>query len=206
MATFIPTPNGMEVTLQAHNGGDKLVNVFGVYVGTGAVVDKLEDVGTVFVEWATNIYKQLLNTAVVLDFIRAKDISVVDGVVNEQSLLNGIGTNTGEHLPNNLCALVRYGTAQGGRSGRGHTFVLPTVEEDLTNAIWTPAYVAGVTDAWLSLRDALVLKGVSLAVWSRTKHAVYPITSHSVNQEIAVQRDRLPGKRAHRRRRIAPTP
>lgn len=203
MATFIPTPNTVEVVIKANRVADARVNVFHVRFpagepGSSAVQPIADTVGA----WARTEYVAQVTSRIGFDTVTARDISVLDGAEATFDCQNTQGLNNGDPLPGNVCALVSLHTAQGGRSGRGRVFWFETDENNMSESMFSAVYANAVTTSLNLLRAALDAQSYSLAVGSRKHHLSYPVTSVSTSRAIATQRDRLPGRRARRKRRV----
>lgn len=198
---FVAIPNGVEVVLKAHVGTDARANVLHFQNNAGTPMSEaVPAIANLVGEWLTASGKANVSNGVLYDAVVAKDISVADGVQASFSMNNAAGNEAGQRLPGNVCALVSLRTAAGGRSGRGRIFWFDGIEEHLDNATWNPTYVNAITTVLNILRTASDLLGYHLAVASRKNAAVYPVVSVSTSTQIATQRDRLPGRRAHKRR------
>ena len=203
---FVPVARGVSVVIQGNRGADKRINVLHVDNRAGNPMSvAVPEIAGIVGAWVTTSYRSSVTDRIGFDRVTARDISVVDGTEYVFDSGNQAGLQTDDPLPGNVCALLSLHTAQGGRRGRGRVFHFEGTESDLTDSRFTNVYVAAIVTSFNTLDAALSAAGYELCVYSRKGNALYDVTSITGSQDIATQRDRLPGRRAHRRPRANPT-
>jgi len=167
--SFIPTPNGVKVVIEAVQNGIPIINVFHVKTPSAPNATQMEEVLDIFENWVKTAYRQRLHNSWRCDAIVATDISVANGIQRQRVLTtDNLGGNAGEAAAANAAVVISWRTGQTGRSFRGRTYMgaLPnSVLADAQNV--SSVYATNTLAAFISLGEALETAGYALCVLSK---------------------------------------
>jgi hypothetical protein len=138
-----------------------------------------------------------MSSAVTIVGATGRDVSSSEGQVYEVGApaTNFNGGAGGDVTIRAASILIRWSTAQGGRSGKGRTFLpgLPRLNTSGDGRTYTPqmtGVVNGAISAYLA-STTMSQQGLQPAVLSFRKGAAYPITGGALASVIGVQRRRM---------------
>lgn len=152
---FVPTPNGAQVEMRYGYLGERVENVFWVYVPGAASppVSDLEAIGGIFFDWWNDNIKTIQSANATLREIYVTDQSAqFGGAFTYSTGLPADGANVQEPLPGNVALCMSLRTAQRGRSFRGRSYIVGLTENQVSGNLLTAPAAA----AWLAAYDELV--------------------------------------------------
>lgn len=186
----MPVPGALQVALTYDVSGQPATVVLGC--GGPANVTATPAIATALAHRAHDLMRPLMATSATLTSITARE--AVDDGPNFQLALpatNRTGTAAG-NLVTAYATLLRWGTTQGGRSGRGRTFVpgfttagINADGRTLSSSFLTAAQAFGTG---MTNNDAAT---EPFTVISKRRGAAYSVESFSVSSIVGVQRRRL---------------
>lgn len=190
----LPIPNALQLTMNLTHSGQAAAIVLGARVPSGSVgftqsaVEAWRDA-----TWSA--FRALMHYDVVCTGAVAR-ATVVDGVIFELGPPpTNNGAMTGGRTPAASCTLLRWRTAQGGRSGRGRTFLpgLPMEQVDTTGRGYVTAHANQAAASISAYLGSTVFTSDSLkpAVLSFRKGAAYDITTGAIASIVGIQRRRM---------------
>ena len=202
---FVPVPNGAQVEMRYSYLGERVENVFWVYVPGSASPDvaDLEAIAGIFHDWWDGHIKTIQSANATLREIYVTDQSSSAGSAFTFSTgLPADGANTQEPLPGNVSLTVSLRSSLRGRSFRGRSYIIGLTENQVSGNLLTTA----AANAWLAAYDELVnalnTGPYILAVCSRVSGGapraagvLTPIIDAVlVDTYVDSQRRRLPGR------------
>jgi len=207
---FIPDPNTARVETVFSLEGQIVENVYHVDFGSEPDVTMLTDMAGVFIDWWNTNIRPLVVNALSLTSVKAKDLTVPDGLGVE--VVTGLpisGAAAVAPLPNNVTLAIKWVTGFTGRSRRGRTYHLGITPGQLID----PNHIgsgpqADLKAAYDALVTAVEVAGASLVVASFFSgvidHVPQPraeavntiIDECSINTTLDSQRRRLPERGA----------
>ena len=191
----LPIANAHQMTLKLNQGGQTAAIVLGAK-GAGAWGSQTEANA-----WANQVWEVLREG--VSSSVQCVGAVVRDtdgdglGVYEVGAISNPAGTVTGAIAPAAASALIRWSTTQGGRSGKGRTFlpgmVASWVDTDgRTFAAAGRSYLQARINGYLAI--PLYASGtLTPAVLSFKRGQAYSITGGAVSSIIGIQRRRMRG-------------
>lgn len=204
---FVPGPNVLEIDAIYFQGTEKVENVFHLQ-GAAAwsestIIAALGTYSTWEAAWAASRRASNVN----LTLLVGRDLTTATSLSLEQ-VEDLAGTDTGQHLPNNVTVAIKAVTGFRGRSFRGRTYWIGLTATYLeANGSFINATEAGrLIDAMNALRTAAWPNSAQLVVFSRrhdnawrTTGVATPIERYVLTDEVVdSQRRRLPGHNIHR--------
>ena len=186
----LPVPGALQVALTYDVSGQPATVVFGC--GGPGIVDATASTATALAHAAHTLMRPLMATSATLTQITARE-AVPDGATYALALpaSNRTGTAAG-NLVTAYATLVRWGTTQGGRSGRGRTFVpaftTGGINADGRTLSSTYLTAAAAFGAGMVANTADV---EAFSIVSKRKGDAYSVESYSVSSIVGVQRRRL---------------
>lgn len=202
---FIPVPNGVQVEMRYGYLGERVENVFWVFVDDepAPTVATMSTIAGIFYSWWNTHVKTIQSANATLREIYCTDQSAQNGgAFTYTTNLPADGANVQEPLPGNVALCVSLRTAQRGRSYRGRSYIVGLTENQVQGNLLTSASAS----AWLAAYDALVNElntpPYQLAVCSRftagaprVAGVLTPIIDAAlVDNVVDSQRRRLPGR------------
>lgn len=185
-------PNAMQVSLHFTVSGQETVNVLGFTKDDPAITASMA-ADIVHNAWtATGGPHKLLTPQVVLNKVKATDISSADGEIFERGVsVPGGATGTVGNLA--VSAVVRVGSGTRSRSGKGRVYFGPIGSQDIaTDGRSYPLQAqTNVRTAFLAFQTATNNGNLTWSVLSRKLLVATEITSVSVAPIIGIQRRRL---------------
>jgi len=172
--SFIPTPQGVEVTFHGAIGDQPCVNVIHVNVNSAVLDADLTIIAGICDDWFINdILPQVTADYGLLRTV-AKDISVENGA--EQEVVHSPtepGTGTGAGLPANAALVTTFGTAKTGRSYRGR-FYLGGLRQNAQVSVQTMdgTFAGVIAGTFTDLIDGLNAFSYTLSVLSKVANGV----------------------------------
>lgn len=195
---FIPVPNTVQVVHRINSLGEVCENVYHVRYENPPTLTDLQAIVSVFTSfWGDNI-KQLVTSATELTEIIATDLSAQDGIQLDVGLTGQGGSAMGVALPNNVAAVISWGTGHRGKSYRGRTYYVGMASDSVVQNKLTDTEQQGfaAAGAWLL---GHMPTGAHLAIVSycnnkawRTTGLASDIVSHTAEHNVRTQRRRLP--------------
>lgn len=189
----LPIPQGYSLTLNMTQGGQPCVVVLG-----GKGLGSWDGVTGVAVwrDAAWNAFRNLAGSALQCTGAVLRDLQVASGPVFEAGPPTATGgTIAGDKAILAASSLIKWSTAQGGRSGKGRTYFpgLMSGMVDSTGARITTAHGTAIGTAVTSYltSSTLAAAGLQPAVLSFTKGAAYQIVSGAGASVVGVQRRRM---------------
>lgn len=200
---YIPAMNTAKVELFFLSDGQIIENVFHVKGSEAFNPTGLTGVANVFQDWVESNYKICMSPAIALTSIKVTDLSSESGAVWEAVQDPPIAGTAqgGEILPLNVSVVIKWITAQRGRSFRGRTYV-PGLDSSVVTGnhidqVLRTAVISAASVLWTAVRnltyDLAVVSYCNGKAW-RTNAVVTPIVSWAVDTTIDSQRRRLPGR------------
>lgn len=186
-------PGGRQLTVSFTVGGQDAVVVLGGQ-GGGAWNDAAGAATWRDAFW--NAFRPEICSAVTCTGAVLRTVEGPDGQVIEVGApTNPVGLNSGAMTLAGAAMVIKWKTAQGGRSGKGRTFV-PGVNEGAVSAdgrTWGTGHNAGVQTCINNYLGSAPLSaaGLTPAVLSFRRGAAYAITSGSLAPIVGLQRRRM---------------
>ena len=197
----------IRAVINAHRASDRRANVLHFQVpGLSVTPAEVDAVCADVVAWVNQLYRPNISSQVIFDDVTATDASQENGYQKTLTLGGVAGGNTDPAGPGNACAVVTLHTAQPGRSGRGRVYTFDAPFNVFTaNDTLLPSYQAALQSAFNLLQSPTNGDpGYSLAVGSRKGLCSFDCTSVVAHSYIGSQKDRLPGHRRHKRKKVTP--
>jgi len=199
---FQPVPNAVLVELIGNYNGASVENTIWVQTDGPVTAVALEVIANVVKTWWIDEMREQLSN----DFFLSQVVATYKGDAEGPQFIDTAGLpSTGavptEALPNGTALVVKFGTANIGRSFRGRNYVAALPSSAVVNSVYTPAVVAQVTAAYEALGSDLA--GISLphvvasrftGGAARPAGIITPVTSYTVvTPNTRSQRRRNPG-------------
>jgi hypothetical protein len=199
---FIPTPLGLEVTIQQHVNSKDVVNVLhfaqASLLSEAGVVDLAASVADLFV----SDVQPHMSGSWQFTGVKVRQLNDNDGIQIVNTPEAPItGARATDIAPNNVALVLTKRTAAAGRSARGRIYIvgveLAPSPSNLALSSWADAIVI----AWQAfLADVATANNIVHSVLSlhhngvaRTEGELFPVTSVSLrNKRVDSQRRRLP--------------
>jgi hypothetical protein len=197
---YIPVPNTIQVVAVQSIQGEIAENVFHFMRSSAWTSADIQTVVNAVVGLYANKISGLTTAAWSLTEVRAADLTTQDGLSFDRGVTNVSGSGAGVAMPNNVAAVISWGTAQRGRSFRGRSYFSGLASSHIvnTNQIDSGA-VSALNDFGNSMRDTASMAGAQLAVVSychnktwRTEGVATPIISQTSEVKLRTQRRRMP--------------
>jgi hypothetical protein len=152
-------------------------------------------------QWWHNDGRLLVTSAMELTELRLVDLTAPDSFGFDIGYSGEGGTATGEALPNNVAAVVKWGTGLVGPSNRGRTYVGGISSDSFLQNRLTDSAQGALATHYNALLTAVSDHTASLAIVSlchdkvwRTTGVVNAITSLTAEKILRTQQRRLPGE------------
>ena len=200
--TFIPVPNGIQLcflfTTDSQNWQFCLMLQKSAGAPTSTDLAQATADGSA---WWTSHLKALLAPGTTLNEIIATNMTA-QGAPQDRALIGEVGTQIGNELPLNACAVVSHRTEKRGRSYRGRSY-LSGITSNQINSVTTlnGTATAAFANGFAALRTLLDGHGLDQVVASRQHNGV-PTSPADTNEVIVnvvdslidSQRRRLAGR------------
>lgn len=198
---FIPVPNVAQVTVLQTLFGQEVNNVLHFARAGGWDASNLESLaGLVLASWTVNVIPEQ-SADLVLDGVRARDLSTADGLQVEVAPAEAVTGGVGQpSLPGNVAFCVTHRTAFIGRSRRGRTYVAGIGEDQVTGNSLAAPVASDLVLAFNTLRATTNASGYFFCVVSRFTNgdprpegiSTVVTGSFAVDLRVDSQRGRLP--------------
>ena len=196
---YIPVASTFQVNMVTSMSGQIAENVFHVTTTEGGLVPTLSDIANAFKIWWGNKIAPLCTAACSLTEIRVIDLSSQTGAAFDTGVTGMGGSGSGEALPNNVAAVISWGTALRGKSFRGRTYIGGLASSEFTQNELNDAAQAALADAGNSLLTTVDDLGAALSIVSycsnkawRTVGVATPVVSLTAEKKLRTQRRRMP--------------
>jgi hypothetical protein len=127
VATFVPAPKCVVVTVNGEQAGIPCQFGFGVRLPTEPILTDLDELVTLVGDWITDPFIGLLNGAAHVTSVKAQVQTTADGLVKDIEL-DETGTDITHALPSQVAVCVTKDTGYAGRSRRGRLYVWGVAE------------------------------------------------------------------------------
>lgn len=200
---FVPVPNTAKVEMIFTSNGQPCENVFHLEYPTSPGTPELNNLAADMKAWWTANLKPLVSANTSLTTILAADQTTQNAEVIEYTtglpITGDILGSTSESHPNNVTLAVKWNTGLRGRSFRGRTYHIGSVESQTSgnNFLTVPhtailaAYTALITYTWTDTGWVLVVASRFSNNLPRTTGVTTPIVSASANAKVDTQRRRM---------------
>jgi len=202
--SFIPFNNTVQLESVYRWEGQIVENVFNYQTNTVPTAGNMDALAAVWRGLWELYIRPLQSSAVQLQSIKVTSLHAQNGPAIEYTTglpLSGQGTSAA--VPNNVAVVVKWITANRGRSYRGRTYHLGIPQGSVTGSVLTTGYRTSLVQAYSNF----VLLGTTptwtLSVASRysngqprTNGVITPINALSINPTVDSQRRRLPERGA----------
>lgn len=202
---FIPVPNVAQVEMLYTQQGEPCENVYHYQFAAPPTALDLNNLIDAMKAWELNHASALRNVATELTRIRARDLSVQDGlIVDRQVIPTIVGADVSTGLPNNVTVAIAKRTGLGGRSFRGRTFHIGLSDNQVGNNEILPPTLTALGQVYTLLINVDLSGNPPLVVVSR-RHGgnprlvgvATPVTSITIDKFTDSQRRRLPEHNRH---------
>jgi len=165
---FQAVPDTIEVVFDFLLAGTPAANVIHVKVPGGYVQADLDALtANMDAEVSTNIIPLLATNSSYVG-VRARGLNTSSDLSSSNSDNAGVGTATGDPLPNNVSLCLTVRTAFTGRSARGRIYTMPpTLEEMAAPNFVTSAFRDALIAAYEACRTRITSLGYTMVVVSR---------------------------------------
>lgn len=197
---FIPVPDVAFVDIRMNVNGVPVSNgLYFRFPAGGITTTNLNDLVTNVETWWGAELAPLLSSDLTLDELIATDLTSANSFqIVKPSIL--AGTRAGVVLPLNVSWVVKFLTAQHGRSYRGRNYWPVLLEADVTNNTVSAVYTVDIVDAYTTLLGIYDLPDWSWGVVSkfsggapRASGLFTPIINVSAtDDQVDTRRRRLP--------------
>lgn len=199
---FIRVPNTVMVEMVYRWDGQTVENVFHASNAVSYDETDIADLLDVFRLWGINDALPTMSNTVTLVNLIGTDLDSATGPrIEDATGLPVAGSAVSPSMPNNVSVVVKWTTANRGRSYRGRTYWIGLREDVVAANQIVAAQQTAIVNAATALLADVALAGWALVVASRyTDNApraqgiTTPITGFSVEPTIDSQRRRLPGR------------
>lgn len=197
---FIPFENTAQVEFIYRWDGQIVENVLNYRTNTAPTAANMDTLCAFLrTTWDTYL-KPLQSAAVQLQLLRATSLHVANGPAIEYVAgLPASGTGTSAAVPNNVAVVVKWTTAQRGRSYRGRTYHLGIPQASVSGSTLTTGYRNSLGTAWSNFVIVPGTPAWNLVVCSRYSNGLprtvglaTPVTGYAINPTCDSQRRRLP--------------
>jgi hypothetical protein len=148
---FVAVPHAAEFTIKGKVEGQDVINTFNaLFTGVPTLPDLQTAAGTLGGIWAGNILPHVGSSYSFLG-VHGRGLSTIVDIECDEDGDAGVGTATGQTLPNNVAFCLKRLTGFSGRSARGRVYISGLTDSSLTG---TNEANVGVANA---LRTALNL-------------------------------------------------
>lgn|SRR5690348_8917302 len=196
---YIPVENVAQVNLVLSMSGEVAENVFHVHQAGAFAPADLANIANLFHGWWGNKIGPLVTAACSLVEIRVVDLTTQTSGAYDTGVTGMSGTASGEALPNNVAALISWGTANRGKSFRGRTYIGGLASTDFTQNQLNDAAQSALADAGNSLKTSVDDGGYELGIVSYCSNKVWrtagiftPVVSLTAEKKLRSQRRRMP--------------
>lgn len=201
---WIPAVNTVKTELLATWDSQIVENVHWWLYSTPPSISDMTALGQAIRDWWVAQIKPIQATAVTLNKVKCTDMNTqVSPVVEVTSSLPQSGIGGGDTLPNNCAVVVKWLTANRGKSYRGRTYFYGLQEANVTKNTVSSVHTAQILAAYTALKNLVVTPQPVLVVASfatgnqwRTQALTTGIIDLTVEDTIDSQRRRLPGRGA----------
>lgn len=207
-----PCPGICEIRAIYEADGQTIENVYHVRKDalTKWTTGELDAMATTFSNWHIANVIPLLSTAITLTEVILTDLTDLTGLRNVYAQeINNVGTHNNPMLPLSVTKALEWFTGNRGRGVNGHLYWPSFTEDQVTNDGVLDAIMDDVKNAlsaWLG--EMVGLPGFTAVVLSRYLGGVKrasgvgrPIIDvTSPNNDVSVQKNRLPFHKRHKRR------
>lgn len=175
---FVPALNTVQVTLVFATNGVTTTNNYYVRKSTGWGEAEMLTLATQFISWWSGQMRQWIGNAVQLVRVQVRDLTVVDGLVVEQTAgLPLSGTDAAAAAPNSAACVTSLRTGLAGRSRRGRIYIGGLTEASTTATTVNIVTAVGIQNAHAQLQSTINFLGYDWVVVSRYLNGVARITA-----------------------------
>lgn len=197
---YIPVDNTIQVVAVQNIQGEIAENVFHFTKSSAWGSADLVTVANAVKAAYSNKIAPLTTAAWSLTEIRIADLTTQTGIAYDTGVTGVSGTGAGVAVPNNVAAVISWGTAQRGRSFRGRTYIGGLASGHVVNTNQLDSDGVSALDQFAAaLQDTASFAGGSLAIVSycnnkawRTTGVATPVISHTSEVKLRTQRRRMP--------------
>ena len=201
--SFVPVPNGAEFIVRGVIEGQEVINTFyATKVGAWDVTELISAAAALGVLWHDQVLPHL-GAAYSFLGVHGRDLRTSVGFECDVNASAGVGSASGQTLPNNVAIALKRISGLSGRSSRGRIFLSGLTDASLTGtneinvgvASALVAAVNGLAAAWAAVdwTEVIVSRvhdGVPLST-----AVVYTVVEYLVsNLVLDSMRRRLPGR------------
>lgn len=185
-------PGCFQGVVHATTGGQDVINVVGLQNGSGTAAGAAAALQTAWK--VTSGPMSVLSSLYQLIEFKAMDISSLNGAL-AQVADTGTGAQTGAPslATAGACALVKWNGGTRSASSRGRMYFGPIREGNINpdGRTLVSADQTAIGTAFNNFRASLSASGYQLVVLSRKLSQAFPVTSSTVESQIATQRRRI---------------
>lgn len=184
-------PDTALVSIEMSSGGQPVVNVVGVDLNGGTVLNATTAVKTAW-EMALGPLTKLTSATTMVNY-HGMDLSSSTGAIVDVASATAGGGGAGAKATNAACALVKWNGGTRSKSSRGRLYFGPLQESDVNTdgrtILATPLGL--ISNAFNNFKSSLNTAGFPLVVVSRKLSEATPVVSLTVETVIATQRRRI---------------
>jgi len=183
-------PNLYRVSIDYVQGALPLTNVYHAY---SEVVDEDDIALTFATRWASAMDNIITNTT---DWVQARSQEMVPNALEFQASMTGLTSGSGavssDACPAGVAMVIRLLTSQGGRSGRGRTYIggQPVTMLSSAGVEWNSTHVGIAQTAIDNLINNLTTDDIVLCVFSRVNENYNAVTAGVPQSSFGSQRRR----------------
>jgi len=183
-------PNVYRVAIDYTQGGLPMTNVHHVF---SEVVDEDAIANSVGTRWC-NAFDNMIADDV--QWSKARSQELVPNSLEYEASLTGIGGGVGQYsgtpCPPGVACVIKWTTAQGGRSGRGRSYIggCPVEGMATTEASWSATFLGIADSAASNFINNLQTDDTPLVIVSRTLEEYYAVLLGSAQSAFGSQRRR----------------